>query len=609
LAPKAAPYAPETSWFLGFFWPNSLLTGTGKILDVTGNSKSVTGNLSAGSEKLIGRLVGSNRGQATGVICTWIGQRCDGCEGTQAPLPNKYKMAETFGEGGRVDPETRILRDCAMHTHEPIGPIFTFDNSFARTLHGFYFSCEAAYATAPKLLQFNDSLAEELGLEPSTLNSDVGLAIFSGNVIPEGAEPLAQVYAGHQFGGFSPQLGDGRALLLGEVIDTLGQRRDIQLKGSGRTPFSRGGDGKATLGPVLREYLIGESMHALGVPTTRALAAVTTGEMVNRERALPGAILTRVSASHIRIGTFQFFAAHGNTDKVRELADYAITRHYPVTRGVENPYLTFFKSVAEAQAALIARWMSLGFIHGVMNTDNMTVSGETLDYGPCAFMDAYSAQTVFSSIDIRGRYAYANQPSILSWNLARLAETLIPLVDADKDRAIGLLADAIQDIGSIYEFHWLNAMRSKVGLSTRKPKDLQLINDLLSLMEDSHADFTLVFRHLSKFLRGDGSQARQHFDNSGAFDAWSQRWQDRMKPEGIGAETRALAMDRNNPIYIPRNHKVEEALSAAVDDKDMKPFTRLLAVLSHPFDEVPGNENFAIPGPQLATPYRTFCGT
>ena len=496
-----------------------------------------------------------------------------------------------------------------MHTHKPIGPIFTFDNSFARTLQDFYFFCEAAYATAPKLLLFNDSLAEELGLEPSTLNSESGSAIFSGNVIPEGAQPLAQVYAGHQFGGFSPQLGDGRALLLGEMIDTLGRRRDIQLKGSGRTPFSRGGDGKATLGPVLREYLIGESMHALGVPTTRALAAVTTGEMVNRERPLPGAILTRVAASHIRIGTFQYFAARGAIDKVRELADYAIARHYPATPGVENPYLTFFKSVTEAQAALVARWMSLGFIHGVMNTDNMTVSGETIDYGPCAFMDAYSAQTVFSSIDTHGRYAYANQPSILSWNLARLAETLLPLVDPDKDRAIELLTAAVQNVGPIYESHWLNLMRSKIGLSTKGPSDLELINDLLSLMEDSHADFTLVFRHLSNFLRGDGSQVRKHFDMSGSFDAWSQRWQNRMKLEGIRAETRALEMDRNNPIYIPRNHKVEEALSAAVDHNDMKPFSRLLEVLSHPFDDMEGSEDYATPGPQLNMPYQTFCGT
>jgi uncharacterized protein YdiU (UPF0061 family) len=496
-----------------------------------------------------------------------------------------------------------------MQTQEPIGTFFSFDNSFARCLQSFYVFCKADSSPAPKLMQFNDSLAEELGLEPSMLNSEAGLAIFSGNATPEGAEPLAQIYAGHQFGGFSPQLGDGRALLLGEVIDTLGLRRDIQLKGSGQTPFSRGGDGKATLGPVLREYLIAESMHALGVPTTRALAAVSTGEMVNRERSLPGAILTRVAASHIRIGTFQFFAARGNTDKVREIADYAIARHYPATPGSDNPYLTFFNSVAEAQAALVARWMSLGFIHGVMNTDNMTVSGETIDYGPCAFMDTYSAQTVFSSIDTHGRYAYANQSAILSWNLARLAETLIPLVNSDKDIAIGLLTDAVQDVGRVYEAHWLSAMRSKIGLWTKNPSDLELINDLLSLMEDSHADFTLVFRHLSKILLGDNSQVRRHFGLSASFDAWSQRWQRRMRPEGIRAETRALAMDRINPIYIPRNHKVEEALSAAVDHNDMKPFSLLLEVLSHPFDDVEGSEDYATPGPQLNMPYQTFCGT
>ena len=496
-----------------------------------------------------------------------------------------------------------------MQIQEPIDTGFSFDNSFARSLHKFYVLCKAASAPSPKLLLFNYNLAKELGLEPSMLNSEAGSAIFSGNVIPEGAEPLAQVYAGHQFGGFSPQLGDGRALLLGEVIDTLGLRRDIQLKGSGRTPFSRGGDGKATLGPVLREYLIAESMHALGVPTTRALAAVTTGELVNRERPLPGAILTRVAASHIRIGTFQFFAARGDTDKVRELADYAIARHHPATPSLDNPYLAFFKSVTEAQAALVARWMSLGFIHGVMNTDNMTISGETIDYGPCAFMDTYSAETVFSSIDTHGRYAYGNQPSILSWNLARLAETLIPLVNSDKDEAVGLLTGAVQDVGRVYEFYWLNAMRSKIGLWTKSPSDLELINDLLSLMEDSHADFTLVFRHLSKLLRGDSSQVRQHFDISASFDAWSQRWQNRMKSENICDETRPLAMDQTNPIYIPRNYKVEAALIAAVEHDDMKPFTRLLAVLSRPFDDVQGNEDYAIPGPQLATPYQTFCGT
>ena len=350
-----------------------------------------------------------------------------------------------------------------IYAHDNSRLNFNFDNSFARSLEGFFVSCQAEPAVAPKLLQFNHALAEELGLDPVALDSEAGLEIFSGNVTPMGSEPLAQAYAGHQFGGFAPQLGDGRALLLGEVIDTQQQRRDIQLKGSGRTPFSRGGDGKAALGPVLREYLIGEGMHALGIPTTRALAAVTTGEKVYRELPLPGAILTRVAASHIRVGTFEFGAARGDVDKVRALADYAIARHYPDTADAENPYLAFVAAVSEAQAVLVARWMNIGFIHGVMNTDNMTISGETIDYGPCAFMDSYAPGTVFSSIDHHGRYAYANQPAILSWNLTRLAETLVRFVDPDKDRAIELLTETIGRIQSLYETYWLAGMRSKIG--------------------------------------------------------------------------------------------------------------------------------------------------
>ena len=496
-----------------------------------------------------------------------------------------------------------------MDAPDDICPHFDFDNSFARSLEGFFVSCQAAPAIAPKLLQFNHALAEELGLDPVTLDSEAGLAIFSGNVTPEGSEPLAQAYAGHQFGGFTPQLGDGRALLLGEVIDTRRRRRDIQLKGSGRTPFSRGGDGKAALGPVLREYLISECMHALGVPTTRALAAVTTGEVVYRESSLPGAVLTRIAASHIRIGTFQFSAARGASAKVRDLADYSIERHYPDTADAENPYLAFFTAVTDAQAALVAQWMNVGFIHGVMNTDNMTISGETIDYGPCAFMDTYAPGTVFSSIDTQGRYAYANQPSILSWNLARLAETLIPLIDPDKDRAIQLLTDTIQRVQPLYEAYWLAGMRSKIGLSTEDPCDLGLINELLSVMEDEHADFTLVFRRLSQNLRGDGDAVRHLFKEPGAFDAWARRWRNRLEQDGISAVTRAQAMDRVNPIYIPRNHKVEEALDTAVDHENMTPFSDLLAVLIHPFDEVAGNETYAAAAPASAIPYQTFCGT
>ncbi len=496
-----------------------------------------------------------------------------------------------------------------MDALDPIRPHFNFDNSFARTFKGFFVPYQAASAVAPKLLQFNHGLADELGLDPVALNSEAGLSIFSGNEIPDGAEPLAQAYAGHQFGGFASQLGDGRALLLGEVIDTQQRRRDIQLKGSGPTPFSRGGDGKAPLGPVLREYLIGESMHALGIPTTRALAAVTTGEEIYRETALPGAVLTRIAASHIRIGTFQFFATQGGVEKVRELADYSIARHYPDTTDVGNPYLAFFEAVCDAQAALVAGWMNIGFIHGVMNTDNMTISGETIDYGPCAFMDTYVPGTVFSSIDRHGRYAYANQPEILTWNLTRFAETLIQLVDPDKNRAIELLTNSIQHIQSLYETHWLAGMRSKIGLTTEDPHDQELINDLLWVMKDGHADFTLFFRRLSQALLGDSDAVRTVLEQSGAFDVWARRWRKRQKQEGVAAESSAQAMDRVNPIYIPRNHKVEEALAAAVDQENMTPFSELLSVLSHPFDEVAGKEAYATPTPITDTPYKTFCGT
>ena len=489
-----------------------------------------------------------------------------------------------------------------------MNPQFNFDNSFARSLEGFFKPCQAEPATAPTLLQFNHALAKELGLDPVALDSEAGLAIFSGNATPEGSEPLAQAYAGHQFGGFSPQLGDGRALLLGEVIDTQQRRRDIQLKGSGRTPFSRGGDGLAAIGPVLREYLIGEAMHALGVPTTRALAAVATGKHVYREIALPGAILTRIAASHIRVGTFQYAGARGDILKVRELADYAIQRHYPDTSDAENPYLAFFAAVADAQAALVARWMNIGFIHGVMNTDNMTISGETIDYGPCAFMDKYAASTVFSSIDQYGRYAYANQPEILTWNLARLAETLIPHIDTKKERAIELLTETIECIQPLYESYWLSGMRSKIGLTTEDILDEELINDLLKIMEAGQADFTLVFRRLSKTLQGDSDAVRNLFKEPDAFNAWVVRWQKRLEQEDIVAETTAQAMDRVNPIYIPRNHKVEESLAAAVN-QDMRPFTKLLEVVIQPFDEVAGNEAYTEPAPATNRRYQTFCGT
>jgi len=495
-----------------------------------------------------------------------------------------------------------------VDTQDSTHPNFNFDNSFARSLEDFFRFCKAEPSTAPVLLQFNRALAEELGLDPVALDSEVGLGIFSGNVVAEGSEPLAQAYTGHQFGYLAPQLGDGRALLLGEVIDTQQQRRDIQLKGSGRTPFSRGGDGKAAVGPVLREYLIGEGMHSLGVPTTRALAAVATGDDVYRERPLPGAILTRVAASHIRVGTFQYGAGRGDVEKVKALADYAIARHYPDVADAENPYLAFFDAVVDAQAALVARWMNIGFIHGVMNTDNMTISGETIDYGPCAFMDTYARDTVFSSIDRQGRYAFANQPEILPWNLTRFAETLIPFVDPDEKKAIEILTEKVHRIQPLYETYWLAGMRSKIGFSKEDSSDMKLVDDLLRMMEEENADFTLVFRRLSQALRGDSELVRNLFKEPTAFDEWEQRWRKRLSQDGIAEDAAAQMMDKVNPIYIPRNHKVEEALTAATDEKNMLPFTELLAVLTNPFEEVTGNEAYAEPAPP-GIPYQTFCGT
>ncbi|WP_096785212.1 YdiU family protein [Rhodobacter sp. CZR27] len=479
---------------------------------------------------------------------------------------------------------------------------FIFDNSYARDLPGFYVDWRASAAPAPRLLRLNRGLAEELGLDPDLLARE-GAGIFSGNALPEGAHPLAQAYAGHQFGGFSPQLGDGRALLIGEVTDRNGRRRDIQLKGSGRTPFSRGADGKAALGPVLREYLIGEAMHALGIPTTRALAAVTTGETILRQEGeLPGAVLTRVAASHIRVGTFQFFAARGDEAKVRQLTAYAIARHYPELAAAPEQPLAFFEAVVEAQAALVARWMLVGFIHGVMNTDNMAISGETIDYGPCAFMEAYDPATVYSSIDLQGRYAYGNQPLVLGWNLARLAEALLPLLDPDPQRAVTKATEVLETVGARYRRHWLAGMRAKLGLAGEEPGDGTLAEDLLAAMQAQGADWTLTFRRLSDAV-ADAGMLRPLFRDASALDAWLPRWRARLAPDA--AERMAAA----NPLYIPRNHKVEQALAAALAG-DMGPFDTLLEVLADPFTERPGLEAHALPAPaDFGSRYRTFCGT
>ena len=487
--------------------------------------------------------------------------------------------------------------------------IFGFENTYASQLEGFYVPWQGAAVPEPKIVHLNSDLADELLLDVTVLASDAGARILTGIEAAEGTTPLAQAYAGHQFGSFVPQLGDGRALLLGELIDRNGARLDLQLKGSGRTPFSRGGDGKATLGPVLREYLISEAMHVLGVPTTRALAALTTGEQVTRQGLEPGAILARVASSHIRVGTFQFFAARGQTAHVRHLADYTIARHFPELDDVNDRYLRMLGAVRDRQAALVAHWMSVGFVHGVMNTDNTTISGETLDYGPCAFMEGYDLRTVFSSIDRHGRYAYGNQPAIAQWNLARLAETLVPLIHPDdSDRAISLAATEVEAFQSIYVDQWLERMRAKLGLAGREAGDLDLVNELFRVLEGRDVDFTAFFRRLAAGARGDRRPVRALFQETGAIDAWLERWLARLTRQSNSAPSQADAMDRVNPVYIPRNHKVQEALDAAVE-WDFKPFRRLLNVLEQPFDPREGLEEFAVRAPDSFGRYTTYCGT
>lgn len=474
-------------------------------------------------------------------------------------------------------------------------PLFRFEDSYARAVPGLSVPWTAAPAPAPELLVLNEELAAELGADPDELLKPLGVALLAGQV-PEGVTTVAQAYAGHQFGRYSPRLGDGRALLLGEVIDLKGRRRDLHLKGSGRTPFSRGGDGKAAAGPMLREYVIGEAMHGLGIPTTRALAVVATGERVIRERALPGAVLARVAASHLRVGTFQYAAASGDRDLLRALADYAIARHYPEAAGAPNRYLDLYRRVVAAQAALVSRWMLAGFIHGVMNTDNTTISGETIDYGPCAFMDAFDPATVFSSIDERGRYAYGNQPHILQWNLARLAEALLPLFGDSSPAAVEAATEVLNGFTAEYERHWAEGMAAKLGIPAPDP---DLAEDILKLLQAQTVDFTGFFRALS------AGTARTLFADPEPFDAWAAR-REVLLPADRAAV--AVAMNQVNPVYIPRNHRVEEALAAATAG-ELGPFRRLVDVVSRPFAERPGLEDYAGPGPVSSAPYRTYCGT
>ena len=468
-----------------------------------------------------------------------------------------------------------------------------FDNSYARLPDRFFVRHAPVPVPSPGLIAVNAPLASALGFDPADLAKPQGVAMLAGNALPVGADPVAQAYAGHQFGGWVPQLGDGRAVLLGEVVTPGGQRFDVALKGSGQTPFSRRGDGRAWVGPVIREYIVSEAMAALGVPTTRALAAVTTGAVIWREEPHPGAVLTRVAASHIRVGTFQYFAARSDTEALRLLTAHVIARHYP---GAAGP-LGLFDAIVAAQARLIARWMSLGFIHGVMNTDNMAVSGETIDYGPCAFMDAYDPKKVFSSIDQSGRYAYQNQPNIAVWNLSQLASCLLPLM-GDEAPAIEVLTASLHGFADIYEAEWLRLFRAKIGLATEDAGDAELIETLLTRMAAAGADFTRTFRGLAS------GHARAEFADPTAFDGWSRDWQVRLSRE---ADPKAV-MQAANPAYIPRNHQIEAAIRAAVTG-NYAPFHRLNTHLARPFDEQPGMEGFTLPPAPDEEVRKTFCGT
>jgi uncharacterized protein YdiU (UPF0061 family) len=485
-------------------------------------------------------------------------------------------------------------------------PAVVLDAGFLRELPEMAIPWKAAEAPEPGLLALNEPLATSLGLDATWLRSPEGLRFLIGNLVPEGSTPVAQAYSGHQFGGFVPRLGDGRALLLGE----FGDRRELHLKGSGRTPFARGGDGLAAVGPMLREYVISEAMHALGIPTSRALAVVATGQQVYRDSPLPGAVLARVASSHLRVGSFQYASAasgqsstaSGAGDLLGRLADYAIARHFPAAAAADNPVLALFEAVVAAQAALVARWMLVGFIHGVMNTDNMTISGETIDYGPCAFMEAFDPATVFSSIDHGGRYAYGNQPAVAAWNLARLAETLLPLFADDQEHAVALATESLRGFGLQYGATWLTGMRAKLGLPASLPDEavLPLIEDLFGLLTDNHVDYTSFFRALGDSARGDTEPARGLFADLAGFDGWAARW--------AAERPDAAAMDLVNPIYIPRNHLVEEALGAATSG-DLAPFEQLLVAIGAPYDPRPGLDRYAEPAPGDFGTYQTFCGT
>jgi uncharacterized protein YdiU (UPF0061 family) len=484
-----------------------------------------------------------------------------------------------------------------------------FDNSYIQLPDRFYEKSEPVPVKAPRLLAFNSKLASELGLELDGLDEVELAKIFAGNQLLEGSEPLSMAYAAHQFGNFVPKLGDGRAILLGEVVDQAGKRRDIQLKGAGRTAFSRRGDGRSALGPVLREYIMSEAMFALGVPATRALAAVASGERVQRETGQPGGVFTRVAASHIRIGTFQYFASREDHEALKLLSDHVIERHYPEIKGGENQYLALLEGVAERQMQLIAKWLSIGFIHGVMNTDNMAVSGETIDFGPCAFLDEYHPLKVFSSIDANGRYAYNNQPGIAQWNIARFAECLLPLLDNDIDKAAEMANGVLAGFSERFPKLWLEAFAAKLGLNQPRDGDMVLIQKLLGQMQASSTDFTVTFRALCDAAEGNVEPFRSLFIDLNAIDEWLAEWQSRAALEVLSDEQRATQMRLTNPAHIPRNHRIEEVIAAAVDDEDFESFDQMLRAIEHPFEELPEFVIYRQPPFENERVLRTFCGT
>ena len=488
--------------------------------------------------------------------------------------------------------------------------LINFDNSYARLPKSFFECIKPTPVKEPKLVRFNKLLANEIGLNVIEDN-DILSDIFSGNIVPEGSEPIALVYAGHQFGYFVPQLGDGRAILLGEIVNNGGCRFDIQLKGSGQTSYSRSGDGRAPLGAVIREYIISEAMHSLNIPTTRSLAIIVTGELVSRETLLPGGILTRIASSHLRVGTFEYFAASDDQENLQLLADYSINRHFPNIKKSNLRYQTFLESVCDRQAALIAKWMHVGFVHGVMNSDNASISGETIDYGPCAFMDSYDPATVFSSIDHHGRYAYGNQPNIAQWNIACLGECLLPLIHSDRNKAIGIAEEILDSFQDKFRKYWLSGMYKKIGLTQNEPEDINLLEQLLELMKENKTDYTLTFRYLSDAIENDtgNSNFEKQFLSQNKISEWLVNWRKRLKIQSVSFKKIKMSMQKENPAFIPRNHRIEKTIYEAVNNNDYSYMDHLILLLNKPYQDQPNNSEYMHPPEKPDHNYQTFCGT